>query len=362
MTKQTETPKAEALAKVSARTPVKIIQEMDFGKFYYRIQGGQIMAPIRSDMTLFEKMGHLYKMPGGKWKTESEDEDSTKGKECKFMITAPGYIYANKGASISILTAQHIIVDGQERPNPHIERNPKTKGVENVAIRKMGIGYSPAGNIVVVDNTLFYNIYTYFIQSIQAKMKRMKWTNGRKTDLKEFPNCARYGIAGEKPKDTPGRWVFYVVEPPLGIWANYDDQAIIDCLEEHIQRQKFGDRIAQKIVERNIFKNHPAIGIGQVKAIEDKDRGWNATITVYGWRNENMPKDLTELVRQTEEGAEKDDFEVKAETIITAEPEEEAVAMADVTGEDKAEDADQGNPATDKEPPTSFFEKGKVQK
>jgi hypothetical protein len=283
------------------------------------------------------------------------------------MITAPGYIHLNKVSGISILTPQQIIVDGQARPNPHIERNPKTKAVENVAIRKLGIGYSPAGNIVVVDKTLFYNIYTYFIQSIQAKMKKKKWGSKDKNE-KAFPNCAKYGVQEEKPKDPGGRWVFYAVEPPLGLWANYDEQAIIDCLEEHTQRQRFGDRIAQKIVERNIFKDHPAIGTSQVKGIEGGASGFKASVTVYGWRNEMKPKDLTDIVKQAEEGAATAAFEVQAETIIAAEPEEEAAAMADVAGDEKAEPEtrepgeDEGNPATEKEPPASFFDKAKAKK
>jgi len=328
LTKQTQTPKTESVVKVYNGTPTKVLQEMDFGKFYYHVHGDQILAPIRADITLFEKMGHIYKMYSGKEKGEGEE-----GKDhavFKFIVTAAGYVHLNKVPGISILTPQQIVVDGQVRSNPHIERNPRTKAIENVNIRKLGIGYSPAGNVVVVDKTLFYNVYTYFIQSIQAKMKRKKWGK----DEKAFPNAAKYGIEQERPKGE-GRWAFFATEPPLGLWVNYDDDAIIDCLEEHTQRQRFGDRIAQKIVERNIFKDHPAIGISQVKGIDGGAKGWLASATVYGWRNEMKPKDMTDIVKQTEEGAATAEFDIRAETLDGTEPEEERAALAEVAGDEK---------------------------
>jgi len=315
----------------------------DFGIVYTKVQEGQIMAPIRADMTLYEKLGHIYKQKD------------------KYPITGPGYRYLNKVASISLVTPQSVIVDGRPVPNPHIERNPKTKSVESVNIRKMGIGYSPAGNIVVIDKTLFYNVYTYFIQSIQAKMKRVVWASGKPTDAKEFPDCAVYGTADERPTK-PGKWAFYLTEDPIGIWINYESPAIIDCLEEHTQRQRFGDRIAATIVERNILKDHPAIAVSQV-FYRETTLGVQATVTVHGWRNDNTPRNLAAIMRQAESGKESGDFhdaiEVKAETIVDLEAEEEIEARKEASEieMDTLQPEDMGDPAKDKEPPAAFFEK-----
>lgn len=283
----------------------RIAFSAEFGRLYQVSRGGQLMAPIKAEMTLYEKLGHICNIQG------------------KYIITSQGYIHLNKVASISIVTPQSVVVDGRPVPNPHIERDPKTKAILSVNIRKMGIGLSPAGNVVVVDKTLFYNVYTYLIQSIQAKMKRVKYENGKKTDKKEFPDCAVYGVAGHAP-DKPGSWHFLPTEGELGIWINYEDQAIVDCLEEHTQRQRFGDRIAQKIVERNILKDHPAIGITQVYISNTKDQGQGAaTVTVYGYRNELEPSDIAQIMRQAEKGQESEKFEVKREEIVEAEIEEE---------------------------------------
>ena len=298
----------------------RIVFNAEFGKLYQVVRGGQILAPVKAEMTLYERLGHICNIQG------------------KYIISSQGYVHLNKVASISIVTPQSVIVDGRPVPNPHIERDPKTKAILSVNIRKMGIGFSPAGNVVVVDKTLFYNVYTYLIQSIQAKMKRVKYQDGKRTDRKEFPDCAVYGVAGQSP-DKPGSWHFLPTEGELGIWINYEDQAIIDCLEEHTQRQRFGDRIAQKIVERNILKDHPAIGVVQVyvpeaKRTQESSQGAAATVTVYGYRNELEPSDIAEIMRQAERGQESEKFEVKREEIVEAEVEEEKAELQNVAGDE----------------------------
>lgn len=110
----------------------RIALAADFGQFYVTVHGGQIMAPVRAQMTLYERLGQIYKIQGGR-----------KDAPPKYNITASGYSHLNKVASISVVTPQSVIVDGRPVPNPHIERNPKTKAIESVNIRKMGIGYSP---------------------------------------------------------------------------------------------------------------------------------------------------------------------------------------------------------------------------
>ena len=300
-----------------------------FGDVYIKAtKDGQIMRPIKAQITLFEKAGHFYGLPG---KYNSE----TKKTEKKYAITSAGYTHLNKVASISILTPPTVVRDGVEQPNPYVERNPKTRAIESVIVRKIGIGYSPAGNITAIDKTLYYNPYTYFIQSIQAKMKKTTWEDGKKTDDKANPNAAIYGIAEEKP-DKPGSWTFFPIQDPLGLWINYEDQAIIDCLEEHTQRQRFGDRIAQKIVERNILKDHPALGVSNVMAVPGNvpEQGQRATVEVYGYRHDMGYANLQDLMKQAAKG--QGEVEVKAEIIDAVDEEEERATIGEMSEEEKA--------------------------
>ena len=333
----------KAVAKTDNGPGKKVALVADFGTVYIKVtKDGQIMRPVRAQMALFEKMGHYYKV------------------KKKWGITKPGYKHLNKVASISIVTPLKVVVDGREQPNPYIERNPETKLIESVWIRKMGIGFSPMGIVVVVDKTLLYNIYSYFIESIQSKMKKAKWDtkNNCYSDEKLHPNCAVIGTAEDKP-ELDGKWAFYGTAPPLGLWVNYTDPAIIDCLNEHTQKQRFGDRIAQTIVERNILKDHPAIGVDEV---QPQETGGRAFVEVYGYRHDFGPAQINEILAQAEKGSET--IEVEAEVTDNVTEEEESEALKEVEEEVREEvgKKGKGSPATEKEPDDEFYLKQEEEK
>jgi len=323
-------PPATGAAMVKAPVDKPLALSADFGTVYVRVKGNDIMRPIKADMALYEKLGHFYGIYDAKGSKEAEEDAGEKSAKFKYAITSAGYVHLNKVAGISILTPQYVIVDGIQQQNPYIERDRRTKAITSVSIRKIGIGYAPSGSVVVVDKTLFYNTYTYFIQSIQAKMKKKNW----KTKLPAHPDAAKIGTETESPGD---RWAFFPLESPLGIWINYDDPAIIDCLDEHTQRQRFGDRIAQKIVERNILKDHPAIGVSQVFAKETAAQGKVATVTVYGYRHDLNPTDIAGIMRTVEKGVDSAPFEVKAAVIEPSDIDEERAAIQEEAAGDPGE-------------------------
>ena len=293
----------------------KVVLKTDFCDLYVKVRNGQILKPVRGYFTLYHKLGHLYKIKNS------------------YSISSTGYRLLNKVASVSLATPEKVIVDGRDQPNPYIERNDETKMIEIVWIRKVGIGYSLIGNIVAIDKTLCYNIKTYFLQGIQSKMKKAEWKNGQMTDKLLHPNCAKLGIEEKEPKGE-GDWAFFKVEPPLGIWVNYADPAILDCMEEHTQRQRFADRIAQTIVERNILKDHPAISVSKV---EPKKKGDQvvAYVPVYGFRHELEAPNIKEILLQLEKGEET--IDVQAEVIEEVPVEDEKEAIQDISKEDKEE-------------------------
>jgi len=306
------------LEKRNGQAGDKLAFRTDFAEIFVRVENGVIVSPVQGKMILKKKEGHLYNIKG-----------ST-------AITATGYRYLNKVASINLITPKSIAMGGQSLPNPHVERDPKTKAIQTVNIRKMAIGYSPAGNITVIDKTLYYNIYTYFLQSIQAKMKKKfpkDYHDKTKQNTLMHPDCAKYGSRMDKPSEPEGsKWAFYGLEPPLGIWVNYMDPGLIECLEEHVQRQRFGDRIAQTIVERNLLADHPAIAVRKV----DPEGGYENAIgrvTVWGYRHEFDASKITGIMDQVEKGDK--EIDVQAEIINgSVATEEEEMAINEVEKED----------------------------
>ena len=78
----------------------------DFGTlFLKRNRYGQVLQPVRANMTLSEKAGHIYKV---------HDE---------YRITADGYKHMNKVANINIVKPPTVAVGDLNVPNPAIERD-----------------------------------------------------------------------------------------------------------------------------------------------------------------------------------------------------------------------------------------------
>ena len=291
-----------------------VIDAADWGKVFLKrdTRTGQVLKAIKAEIWLFEKAGHIYKIPG---------------RQERWAITCDGYARLNKAAGISILTPAQVVVDGQTRPNPFIERDPATGLITAVHIRKQGIGYGPLGQVVLIDKTLYFNCYAYFLQSLQAKQA---WSEndekGNSGDL------TLIGIKSEPPT-AQGKWIFFPAMGELGIWANYANARIRQVIADSLQRQRFADRIAQRIVERNILKAHPAIGMtttGQVK--QDANRGAYMIAQVYGYRTEERPEELAEqaveIVRER----------IEAQDLTEEDRAEEKAAVEDATAESPAEE------------------------
>jgi len=215
----------------------------------------------------------------------------------KPMITKDGYSKLNQIANVNLLTPPTLIVDGVAQSNPYIERHPETKVIQSVAIRRVGIGYSPIGNLMAIDKTLFFNIRTYFMQDLQSKMKKFPASAalGKKsappksrrvkeiTGWKETGGGKSYPIFGEEKEVefSAENCEYYEIEGGVGAWVDLTHPEILELYNTHTQRQKFGDRIAQSIVDRNILKDFMALG--QV-ALEDKQDA--VKVLVYGYRHD----------------------------------------------------------------------------
>lgn len=219
----------------------------------------------------------------------------------KTMITAAGACKLNQTPGLNIVTPPSVVVDGREVSNPYIEKHPKTKVIQSVYVRKVIFGPNPLGNMVGIDYTLFFNIHTYFLQDLQAKIKKYPVCGyiGKNTNGEPSKTYTMVPVkwVNSKPVDQPpkevstetGDWNFYELDDaglhPVGIWVNVAHKEIQSCLDQHVQRQKFGDRHAQSICTRNALLRHPAIAAQNVIA-EGLDKKRTAKVTVYGFMHD----------------------------------------------------------------------------
>ena len=112
----------------------------DGAVFVKRTESGLVKA-VKAQIRLEEKKGHLAEIQG------------------KVMITGAGYYELNKVAGISIITPNMLTLpDGNKVVNPYPMIDPASGSISKVWVKKMAIGLSPIGNLVITTSTLLYDI------------------------------------------------------------------------------------------------------------------------------------------------------------------------------------------------------------
>ncbi|HZR45860.1 MAG TPA: hypothetical protein VFA47_04095 [Candidatus Manganitrophaceae bacterium] len=259
----------EALKKENQQLRSQNIALLGDGEIFIRRDAGGIMRACKMQVSLSERNKEIHKI-GEHW-----------------MITSAGADRLNQLPGLNIMTPQSVVVDGKEVSNPFIERHPKTRAIQAVYVRKIIFGPNPIGNMVGVDYTLFFNVYTYFLQDLQSKVRR-------------YPVCGSYGMKDQPPtpaapeganrSNRPRSLVFFEIEDPVGLWVDLSHGEIQEVFNQHVSRQKFGDRHAQSICTRNALLKHPAIAAKTVEV-----HNGIAKIIVYGFKHDFDFKKFSEI-------------------------------------------------------------------
>jgi hypothetical protein len=233
-------------------------------------------------------------------------------------LKAVTYDKLNQIAGLSTVNPPQIIdaIDGVQ-PNPYIKRNSKGL-IESVTIRKMAIGYSPIGNLAIVDQTVQYSLNTYFIQDILSQMKKDK-------------NCAKRvkesGISDEDKKNSIFVPEYY--EPftgeAVGLLLDIRTEGARKIFKNHDERQQHAERRAETICRRNCLKRHPAIAVTNVTM-----RQGRALVTVYGFKNDMDKNELLKTVDKITYGKNVENAVIEADNIV-ANNEDDIAASQDIS-------------------------------
>ena len=271
-------PAAELAALVRAVMDQKVASLGD-GTVFVRKDGNGEVRAVQGTMKLSEAKGEVYSIPAGKDKPR------------KYSVTASGYFALNRIAGLSILTPAAVDVPGVGKvPNPYIVRErDAVSGREwtvGVWVKKAAVGYSPIGNLVVTVQTLYLDLHTYFIQDLLGKLK---WK----------PECGKVMLETAVDDDMRKTHLILPYQYGLVVAADISKSDVLTILDTHIQRQRFAERVATTIAERNALKKHPAMAVTQVLP----DQHGNAAVPVFGWRHDLTASDI----HRAAEVAESDD-------------------------------------------------------
>lgn len=238
--------------------------------FVKRTETGLIKA-VKALIKLDEKKGHIVEIEG------------------KFMIQAGGYNEMNKVAGVSIITPDKLALpDGNIVVNPYPIVDPESGTISKVWVKKIGIGFSPIGNLVITSSTLLYDIQMYFIQDL---VKKVQYNSAAgRLCLKSMLTDA------EKQKG-----VFYQIEGDLGVWADFSNKDILKAINTFVQNKLFAERKAQTIAERNVMKKHPALSTVYVDA-QGPEKNRTAVVPVIGFTHDFSREELMDIAQKASDG------------------------------------------------------------
>jgi hypothetical protein len=273
------------------------------GEVFIRRTPAGVLRSVRGVVILSEDRGHIAGIGDN-----------------RLMYTQEAYEEANKIASISIITPPKLTLNTGEivvNPYPILDRDSGT--IAKVWVKKMAIGYSPIGNLVITSATLLYDTLAYFIQDLAKKIEKHKGSG---------KVCMKSMLTDDELKNG----VFHALQGELGVWADYNHPEILKALGTFIQKKLFAERLAQTICERLVYSKHPALVLGKPTAKVMK-------VPIIGFCHEHSQDELIELANKaaeanpgdTGEPAEVSAGNVKAQTIdVSSEVTHEDVETTEV--------------------------------
>lgn len=322
---------AEALRRVALDLKNEKIRTLGRGECFVRMSpDGKQLRAISTQAPVSLSQGHIYEVPG---RSDAPP---------KFKLTAEGYDHLNRLAGIQTITPPTIEVDGQDRPNPYIERH-SGAGREGVLMavhcRVVAVGRSATGNLLAADSRLRWTPSAYLGTALYTAQYK---------NPADVQTMLESEFLAEKAEGKRPGWLFVPTEvvgtEVVGIAANIRNPAVSSQIKAHSERQKFGERIATTICRRNAIKK--LLGVSTVVPNE-QNGDLVAYVPIISWvesdsmllRTEAAAKSLTAGVRL--EGVEHMVLDAHAEDL----DEDRSMYQGDGDG-----DADDVEPVTHRAP------------
>lgn len=275
---------AEALQMVAAVKKQNVAVLGDGEVFVKKVNGGAIRS-VKGAISLHESNGEIAVIQG------------------KAMTTAKGFNSLNQIAGLSIITPEKLTLpDGQIVVNPYPIIDRESGTISKVWVKKIAIGYSPIGNLVITSATLLYDIRMYFIQDVMKKVQYNK-------------DAGRVTIEQMLTEEDKKNGIFLKIDGMLGVWANVQHKDILKAIDTFINKKQFAERNAQSICERLVMSKHPALASAAYVTAQGPDKNHIAKVPIVGYVHDFNREQLLEIADKAEKGEEIRIGDQKVETI-----------------------------------------------
>lgn len=258
----------------------------------------QVVKPVLLSMD----EGTLYQIPSwqkdeqtGRWGNVVKDPH-------RAHVSAQGYHRINQVAGCTILQPPTVVVDGETRTNPYIQRSESDDGrvgdVLRIVIAYVVVGPSPmTASPVVVNYTLDYDP-SKDLQNMLAGVAK-----------KEAAQCFLIGEEdfrewrSEMPPQERFRWRWQPVHRGVGLAHNLRADKVREAYSKYIEIVQNALKKAQTVARRNAMKAHPALAF-QTVVLDEKGR---ARIPVVGWAGSRASlRQYSELMERVARGQDVD--------------------------------------------------------
>lgn len=263
-----------------------------------------------------------------------------------WVLSAEGYRKVAEIVGPRWENPDHVMVDGVQRSNPHIERLP-SGAIRTVVVERTVVARAPNGNLVRHTATLAYDPERYFLAELFGRIRIKKaYSRGGTAQPPSWSSCGRLVPraaleAGAYVPD-PMSEVVYHVDDQIAMVVNLLDPTVHDVLANRGENQKFAERKAATICERLAMSRHPGFPKARLLdqwidkgSIRTEKRGdWEnivaakAVIPVIGWIEPDTP--TTVGFRETEKPVVIDTYATAhaAEAAMEEEEQEEPLTSA----------------------------------
>lgn len=167
------------------------------------------------------------------------------------ILTALGFSYLNSFSPLAWIPQNTLRNrEGKEVGNPYRDLVTRT-----VSVRRFAVGRAMDGTLRAHDLTVIYDVNAYFAADVLGKYNYVP--KGHRGPL---PNPDWGKILNERSTekflDKHETWASVPIAPGICLVFDASHDVVRKLYREHAEREKFPDRFATTVCERNIFKKH----------------------------------------------------------------------------------------------------------